>query len=135
MSNQKQAMPVVQENILLYPRDKQSCRLTVGTPARYTWFSTATTFALRREVCTLPPLGLGWRFPPVLGGGGGGKPRLAWPLGPGARGTSPQGFCFAGFPPTREPALPSPPWVRAWARKAPPRPPLEMLQAELREQH
>jgi predicted ATPase/DNA-binding CsgD family transcriptional regulator len=52
MSNQKQAMPVVQENILLYQRNGQCCRLAVGTPAWYAWLSTATTFAFRSEVGT-----------------------------------------------------------------------------------
>ena len=52
MSNQKQAMPVVQEDILLYQRNGQDCRLTVGTPAWYAWLSTATTFAFRSEVGT-----------------------------------------------------------------------------------
>src|SRR5258708_10580471 len=52
MSNQKQAMPVVQEDTLLYQRNGQACRLTVGTPAWYAWLSTATTFAFRSEVGT-----------------------------------------------------------------------------------
>ena len=52
MSNQKQAMPVVQEETLLYQRNGQACRLTVGTPAWYAWLSTATTFAFRSEVGT-----------------------------------------------------------------------------------
>ncbi len=50
MSNQKQAMPVVQDDILLYQRNGQACRLTVGTPAWYAWLSTATTFAFRSEM-------------------------------------------------------------------------------------
>jgi predicted ATPase len=50
MSNQKQAMPVVQDDILLYQRNGQDCQLTVGTPAWYTWLSTATTFAFRSEM-------------------------------------------------------------------------------------
>src|SRR6266516_7192363 len=52
MSNPDQAMPVVQENTLLYQRNGQTCRLTVGTPAWYAWLSTATTFAFRSEVGT-----------------------------------------------------------------------------------
>src|SRR6266700_2264934 len=52
MSNPDQAMPVVQEDTLLYQRNGQTCRLTVGTPAWYAWLSTATTFAFRREVGT-----------------------------------------------------------------------------------
>jgi predicted ATPase/DNA-binding CsgD family transcriptional regulator len=52
MSNQKQAMPVVQDDILLYQRNGQDCRLTVGTPAWYAWLSTATTFAFRSEMGT-----------------------------------------------------------------------------------
>ena len=52
MSNQKQAMPVVQDDILLYQRDGQDCRLTVGTPVWYAWLSTATTFAFHSEVGT-----------------------------------------------------------------------------------
>ena len=52
MSNQKQAVPVVQEDILLYQRNGQDCRLTVGTPAWYAWLSSATTFAFRSEVGT-----------------------------------------------------------------------------------
>lgn len=52
MSNQKQAMPVVQDDTLLYQSNGQACRLTVGTPAWYAWLSTATTFAFRSEVGT-----------------------------------------------------------------------------------
>ena len=52
MSNQKQAMPVIQDETLLYQRDGQDRRLTVGTPAWYAWLSTATTFAFRSEVGT-----------------------------------------------------------------------------------
>src|SRR6266487_4210163 len=52
MSNPDQAMPVVQENTLLYQKHGQTCRLTVGTPAWYAWLSTATTFAFRSEVGT-----------------------------------------------------------------------------------
>jgi len=50
MSKQKQAMPVVQDDILLYQRDGQDYRLTVGTPAWYAWLSSATTFAFRSEM-------------------------------------------------------------------------------------
>src|SRR6266496_2889443 len=52
MSNPDQAMPVVHENTLLYQKQGQTCRLTVGTPAWYAWLSTATTFAFRSEVGT-----------------------------------------------------------------------------------
>jgi predicted ATPase/DNA-binding CsgD family transcriptional regulator len=52
MSNYEQAMPVVQEDTLLYQRNGQGRRLTVGTPAWYAWLSTATTFAFRSEVGT-----------------------------------------------------------------------------------
>src|SRR6266702_3156550 len=36
MSNSDQAMPVVQENTLLYQKHGQTCRLTVGTPEEVT---------------------------------------------------------------------------------------------------
>jgi predicted ATPase len=52
MSKQKQAMPVVQDDILLYQRDGQDYRLTVGTPAWYAWLSSATTFAFCSEMGT-----------------------------------------------------------------------------------
>jgi Mrp family chromosome partitioning ATPase len=52
MSKQKQAMPVVQEDVLLYQRDGQERRLTVGTPAWYAWLSSATAFAFRSEMGT-----------------------------------------------------------------------------------
>ena len=52
MSNQKQAMAVVQDDTLLYQRDGRDCRLTVGTLAWYAWLSTATAFAFRSEVGT-----------------------------------------------------------------------------------
>src|SRR5215467_16367897 len=52
MSTYEQAMPVVQEDTLLYQRNGQAYRLTVGTPAWYAWLSTTTTFAFRSEVGT-----------------------------------------------------------------------------------
>src|SRR5215467_507629 len=52
MSTYEQAMPVVQEDTLLYQRNGQAYRLTVGTPAWYAWLSTATTFAFRSEIGT-----------------------------------------------------------------------------------
>jgi predicted ATPase/DNA-binding CsgD family transcriptional regulator len=52
MSKQKQAMPVVQDDILLYQRDGQDYRLTVGTPAWYAWLNSATTFAFRSKMGT-----------------------------------------------------------------------------------
>ncbi len=50
MSNHEQAMPVVQDDILIYQKDGQAYRLSVGTPAWYAWLSTATTFAFRSEL-------------------------------------------------------------------------------------
>src|SRR5581483_5846608 len=52
MDNQKQALPVVQEDILFYQRDKQPSHLTVGTPAWYIWLNTATAFAFRSKIGT-----------------------------------------------------------------------------------
>ena len=52
MSSPKQAMPVVQEDILHYQSNGQVCRLTVGTAAWYAWLSTATHFAFRSEAGT-----------------------------------------------------------------------------------
>ncbi len=43
----EQAMPVVQDDILIYQRSGQDCRLPVGTPDWYAWLSTARTFAFR----------------------------------------------------------------------------------------
>ena len=42
MSNHKQAMPVVQDDTLLYQKDGQAYQLSVGTPAWYAWLSSAT---------------------------------------------------------------------------------------------
>ncbi len=50
MSNQEQAMPVVQDDTLLYQKDGQDYRLSVGTQAWYAWLSSATTFAFRSEL-------------------------------------------------------------------------------------
>lgn len=50
MSKQKQAVPVVREDTLLYQRNGQDYLVTVGTPAWYIWLSTATSFAFRSEV-------------------------------------------------------------------------------------
>jgi predicted ATPase/DNA-binding CsgD family transcriptional regulator len=50
MSNHEQAMPVVQDDILIYQQDGQAYRLSVGSPAWYAWLRTATTFAFRSEV-------------------------------------------------------------------------------------
>src|SRR2546430_3048985 len=52
MSNQKQAVPVVQGDILLYQRNGQDHRLAVGTPVWYAWLDTATTFSFRSELGT-----------------------------------------------------------------------------------
>jgi predicted ATPase/DNA-binding CsgD family transcriptional regulator len=52
MSNQKQTLPVIQENILFSQRDGQVSQLTVGTPAWYTWLNTATAFAFRSTIGT-----------------------------------------------------------------------------------
>jgi hypothetical protein len=52
MGNDEQAMPVVQEDTLLYQKNGQACRLTVGTSAWYAWLSTATTFAFRSAIGT-----------------------------------------------------------------------------------
>jgi len=52
MSTQKQVRPVVQDDILLYQKEGQDYRLTVGTPAWYAWLSNATSFAFRSEVGT-----------------------------------------------------------------------------------
>ncbi|GHO91144.1 hypothetical protein KSF_011920 [Reticulibacter mediterranei] len=52
MSNQKQALPVVQENILFSQKDGQVSQLTVGTPAWYTWLNTAPAFAFRSTIGT-----------------------------------------------------------------------------------
>src|SRR5438105_13346411 len=40
-------MPVVQDDILIYQRSGQDCRVPVGTPAWYAWLRTARTFAFR----------------------------------------------------------------------------------------
>jgi predicted ATPase/DNA-binding CsgD family transcriptional regulator len=50
MSNHEQAMPVVQDDTLLYQKDGQDYQLSVGTPAWYAWLRTATTFAFLSEV-------------------------------------------------------------------------------------
>jgi predicted ATPase/DNA-binding CsgD family transcriptional regulator len=47
MSNHEQAMPVVQDDILIYQQDGQDDRLPVGTPAWYAWLSIARTFTFR----------------------------------------------------------------------------------------
>src|SRR5260370_5453319 len=40
-------MPVGQSETMIYQRDGQNFRLSVGTPAWYVWLSTATTFSFR----------------------------------------------------------------------------------------
>ena len=50
-ADQKQAVPVVKDDILLYQSDGQDCRLTVDA-VWYAWLSTATTFAFHSEVGT-----------------------------------------------------------------------------------
>jgi predicted ATPase/DNA-binding CsgD family transcriptional regulator len=52
MSTQKQVRPVVQDDTLLYQKEGQDYRLTVGTPAWFAWLSNATSFAFRSEVGT-----------------------------------------------------------------------------------
>src|SRR6266487_1260283 len=52
MSNHEQAMPVVQEDILIYQQSGQDDRLPVGTPEWYAWLSTARTFAFRGALGT-----------------------------------------------------------------------------------
>jgi hypothetical protein len=52
MSNHDQAMPVVQDDTLLYQKDGQDSLLSVDTPAWYAWLSTATTFSFRSEIGT-----------------------------------------------------------------------------------
>lgn len=49
MSNNKQAIPVVQDDTLIYWSNGQDYRLTVGTLAWHAWLSSATTFAFRGE--------------------------------------------------------------------------------------
>ena len=52
MSSQKQAMPVVQEDILLHQSNGQGYQLTVGTAAWYAWLSAATHFAFHSNAGT-----------------------------------------------------------------------------------
>jgi predicted ATPase/DNA-binding CsgD family transcriptional regulator len=52
MSNHDQAVPVVQDDTLVYLKDGQDYRLSVDTPAWYAWLSTATSFAYRSEAGT-----------------------------------------------------------------------------------
>src|SRR6266516_460648 len=52
MSNHEQAMPVVQEDILIYQHGGQDDRLPVGTPEWYAWLSRARSFAFRSALGT-----------------------------------------------------------------------------------
>ena len=47
MKDENEATPVVQAETLIYWQDGQDHRLPVGTPAWYTWLSTARSFAFR----------------------------------------------------------------------------------------
>ena len=47
MSNNDNSIPVVQGETLLYLSDEQDNQVQVGTPAWYTWLSTARSFAFR----------------------------------------------------------------------------------------
>ncbi len=50
MSNPEQAMPVVKDDTLIYQKDGQAYRLSVGVPAWYAWLRSAKTFAFRSEL-------------------------------------------------------------------------------------
>jgi predicted ATPase/DNA-binding NarL/FixJ family response regulator len=52
MSNQKRALPVIEENILFFQRDGHISQLTVGSPAWYSWLNTASAFSFRSTTGT-----------------------------------------------------------------------------------
>src|SRR6266496_1493136 len=71
----------------------------------------------------------------LTGTGGVGKTRLALAIATEVQGTFPDGVCFVSLAPIQDADLVLPTLVQALGLQANTRPPLEVLQAELREQH